>query len=127
MTDHCAGKMTIVVSTLAGMAGEEQRKLLVCVDYEGAWGMPSASSYDPERATQSILERLARHRARAVFFTVGALAVKHPGLVGLLAEQNHEIALHGWQHENLAGAGLDELGAMETGLREAEDVIESAN
>ncbi len=103
----------------------DRRFLLVCVDYEGRWGMPFAAPYDLEAGTQAILDCLAGHGARAIFFTVGELAIEHPELVERIARDGHEIALHGWRHEHLEeldAAGLREFSA---GLRASEDTVES--
>jgi peptidoglycan/xylan/chitin deacetylase (PgdA/CDA1 family) len=77
------------------------RHVLVCIDYEGQWGMPFAARYDLTAATGRILETLAAHRVRAIFFVVGALAVERPDLIRAIADAGHETACHGWQHDCL--------------------------
>ena len=77
------------------------RRVLVCFDYEGRWGMPYRAPYDVEAGTQAILDCLDRHQARAVFFTVGALAVEMGPLIAAIYARGHEIGLHGWCHEDL--------------------------
>ncbi|MEO6463704.1 MAG: polysaccharide deacetylase family protein [Candidatus Eisenbacteria bacterium] len=51
--------------------------------------------------TERILEILARHRARATFFILGAVARSHPDLVRRIADEGHEIASHGDSHTSL--------------------------
>jgi polysaccharide deacetylase family protein (PEP-CTERM system associated) len=48
--------------------------------------------------TRQLLELLARHEVRGTFFILGWIAERHPGLVGEIASQGHEIASHGWDH-----------------------------
>ena len=48
--------------------------------------------------TRRLLALLARHRARATFFVLGAVAERHPELVREIAEAGHEIASHGMHH-----------------------------
>ena len=98
------------------------RHVLVCFDYEGRWGMPFAAPYDLTAATERILETLAAHRARAIFFVVGALAAERPDLIQAIANEGHEVACHGWQHESL-GNGSDTR--LADGLERATSVIES--
>jgi peptidoglycan-N-acetylglucosamine deacetylase len=48
--------------------------------------------------TPALLDILARHGARATFFMVGELAVKHPDVVRAVAQAGHAIANHSWSH-----------------------------
>jgi polysaccharide deacetylase family protein (PEP-CTERM system associated) len=45
-----------------------------------------------------LLELLARHEARATFFVLGWVAVRHAELIRTIARAGHEIASHGWDH-----------------------------
>lgn len=100
-------------------------KVLVCFDYEGAWGMPFRAQYDLAEGTHAILGTLARHQAHAVFFTVGAMALEHPELIREISAEGHEIALHGWRHERLDRLSPAELARVAGGLEDAEEMIES--
>jgi polysaccharide deacetylase family protein (PEP-CTERM system associated) len=48
--------------------------------------------------TESILERLKRHRVRATFFVLGEVAAQHPDLIRRIADDGHEIGCHGMTH-----------------------------
>lgn len=52
-------------------------------------------------STPILLDLLARRRARATFFMLGARAVREPDLVAQVAAAGHEIASHGWDHRSL--------------------------
>jgi Polysaccharide deacetylase len=101
------------------------RQALVCVDYEGPWGMPFAARYDLEASTHTILETLARHDVHAIFFVVGALAVEHPELLRTIWTEGHELAVHGWRHEHLERLSTRELACFGEGLHESEVAIEA--
>jgi peptidoglycan/xylan/chitin deacetylase (PgdA/CDA1 family) len=49
-------------------------------------------------STRAVLEILGRHGARATFFMVGELAIKHPDVVRAVALAGHAIANHSWSH-----------------------------
>jgi peptidoglycan/xylan/chitin deacetylase (PgdA/CDA1 family) len=85
-----------------GFPGEPGR-LLVCFDFEGSYGMPYDAPYDLEASAKLILAELARYQARAVFFVVGRMVEEHPQVVRALAAAGHEIGLHGYDHDDLAG------------------------
>ena len=56
---------------------------------------------DP-RSTPALLERLARHGARATFFLLGRNVAAHPGLARDIAGAGHAIGNHAFTHRNLA-------------------------
>ena len=51
--------------------------------------------------THAILDILARYRVIATFFVLGYVAERHPDLIGEIAEQGHEIAVHGYRHQRV--------------------------
>ncbi|MDG4800621.1 polysaccharide deacetylase family protein [Micromonospora sp. WMMD980] len=55
---------------------------------------------DPE-STPQVLDVLAAHRVRATFFVLGAMLRRYPDLGRRLVGAGHEVALHGWTHDNL--------------------------
>jgi polysaccharide deacetylase family protein (PEP-CTERM system associated) len=48
--------------------------------------------------TRRLLALLDRHRVRATFFVLGAVAERHPDLVREIRRAGHEIASHGMHH-----------------------------
>jgi polysaccharide deacetylase family protein (PEP-CTERM system associated) len=62
-----------------------------------------------------LLNILDQTGTRATFFVLGWIAEKHPALIHRLAEQGHEIASHGYDHEKLYHTTPDAL--RETLLR----------
>ncbi|MEZ0075959.1 polysaccharide deacetylase family protein [Planotetraspora sp. GP83] len=54
---------------------------------------------DPE-STPSFLDELARLRCRATFFVLGEMLERGPALGRRIAEEGHEMAVHGWRHDN---------------------------
>ena len=98
--------------------------LLVCFDYEGSYGMPYDMPYDLASSTQRILDTLAAHNARAVFFVVGRLAEKEPQIVEAIADAGHEIGLHGYDHHDLGAYGRRELLDLDRDLERVESLIE---
>lgn len=54
------------------------------------------------RCAELLLEALARHEARATFFTLGWIAAKHPRVVRAITNAGHELAVLGWWPRPLA-------------------------
>lgn len=52
---------------------------------------------DPE-VTPAVLDALARHGARATFFSVGRLLEAHPELARRVLAEGHELGNHSWRH-----------------------------
>jgi polysaccharide deacetylase family protein (PEP-CTERM system associated) len=48
-----------------------------------------------------ILKILEEYDAKATFFMVGEIAEKFPEVVNMILENGHEVAFHGWAHEQL--------------------------
>lgn len=59
--------------------------------------------------TDRVLDLLARHDARATFFTLGWVARRHPELVRRIAAAGHEIASHGDLHRRIPALSPDEM------------------
>ncbi|GAA3776076.1 polysaccharide deacetylase family protein [Micromonospora maritima] len=55
---------------------------------------------DPE-STPHFLDLLAAHRLRATFFVLGVMLRRRPDLGRRLVDAGHEVAVHGWTHDNL--------------------------
>lgn len=52
-------------------------------------------------ATPRILDTLTSHGATATFFVLGRSAARQPSLLRRIAEEGHEVALHGMDHRSL--------------------------
>ncbi|WP_185958218.1 DUF3473 domain-containing protein [Fodinibius sediminis] len=50
------------------------------------------------RLTQRILSLLDEHKVKATFFILGKVAEKFPELIGEIAEEGHELGVHGYHH-----------------------------
>ena len=60
-----------------------------------------------ERNVDRILELLDEADAKATFFTLGWIAERYPQLVRRIAENGHEVASHGYQHERATDLDRD--------------------
>ena len=99
-------------------------RLLVCFDFEGAYGMPHDVPYDVEASARLILAELARYRAHAIFFVVGRMVEEHPQVVQSLADAGHEIGLHGYDHDDLAGYDRQALARLADDLARVGSLIQ---
>ncbi|MDZ7771627.1 MAG: XrtA system polysaccharide deacetylase [Balneolaceae bacterium] len=61
------------------------------------------------RNVERLLELLADHRARATFFVLGSVADAFPDLVRRIADEGHEVASHGYNHQLLYSMNQQEL------------------
>ncbi len=59
---------------------------------------------DPE-STPRFLEVLAEHRVRATFFLLGVMLQRSPDLGREIVAAGHEVAVHGWRHDNMLRRG----------------------
>ncbi len=55
-----------------------------------------------------ILDILDEYRIKATFFVVGQNAENHPDVMKKISSRGHEVACHGWQHENIAQISKEE-------------------
>ena len=63
-------------------------RVLICFDFEAPYGTPYKDEpYDLAKNTTAILDELAKHDARAVFFVVGRMAEDHPDIVQAIARR----------------------------------------
>lgn len=86
-----------------------------------------ALTYDDgpnDRATERLLDVLARHDARATFFVIGRFARERAALVRRIRDAGHVVGNHTWTHPKLmfhsAGRARDELAATNAAL---EDIL----
>ena len=75
------------------------------------------------RIIPRMLDLLDRHGVKTTFFVVGMNARNHPDVVEEIHSRGHEVATHGWRHEDIVGVGREE---EERRLLMCMDAIESA-
>lgn len=68
--------------------------------------------------TESILTLLEKYDAKATFFVLGKVAERRPAVVRMIAGAGHEVASHGYIHEQVARLGRKGF---------ADDVLRSKN
>jgi peptidoglycan/xylan/chitin deacetylase (PgdA/CDA1 family) len=70
----------------------------------------SAADFGAETGLPRILQLLDRHQVPASFFIPAVSALLHPEMIpAILKSGRHEIGVHGWIHESLAGlSGAEE-------------------
>jgi polysaccharide deacetylase family protein (PEP-CTERM system associated) len=59
----------------------------------------------PSRVEYSVgllLDMLAKHNTCATFFTLGWIAHNHPHIIRRISDAGHEVASHGWWHQNIS-------------------------
>jgi peptidoglycan/xylan/chitin deacetylase (PgdA/CDA1 family) len=61
----------------------------------------------PQR-TVAVLNALASHCTRAIFFPIGKHATYEPGILKQVAAAGHSIGSHTWSHQNLAAKPIQE-------------------
>ena len=80
----------------------------------GPEGVTAADLATPEvlfganQGLAALREVLSRHAMRATFAVPGIIAHIHPDMVRSLAADGHEIAAHGFRHEDISGLERDE-------------------
>jgi peptidoglycan/xylan/chitin deacetylase (PgdA/CDA1 family) len=63
----------------------------------------------PGRLTEALLDVLAAHGARATFFVLGRRLSGREDVLRRQAAEGHELGLHAWRHEPLAGRAATAL------------------
>ena len=104
------------------------------VDAESAvlWGSPgnadrmsvmSHQAYGPLVGVPRLLGLLERHRIRSTFFVPGYTAHRYPGVVKDIVAAGHEVAHHGYLHEQPRAVSAEEEAAnLDRGLQALEEV-----
>jgi polysaccharide deacetylase family protein (PEP-CTERM system associated) len=83
---------------------EARQPLLLGIDLEDVRDqIPNGHQYQDSLKGNvlRLLKSLGESQAKGTFFTVGALARRHPELIREIASQGHEIAAHGDNHTQL--------------------------
>ena len=83
-------------------------------------------SYTPrvEANCDRILAIFADAGVKATFFTLGWIAERHPAMMRRIADQGHEIASHGWDHDRVFTLDAN---AFADDLKRARGAIEQAS
>lgn len=102
----------------------KKKKVMVCFDYEGKFGMPFGAEYNLAETTSKILSVLKKHNVKAVFFTVGKIVLENPELVKQINDDGHEVGVHGFEHEHLDTYNEKEFEVFKNKLTIVEDAIE---
>jgi peptidoglycan/xylan/chitin deacetylase (PgdA/CDA1 family) len=61
----------------------------------------------PQR-TLAVINALAAHCTRAIFFPIGKHATYEPGILKQVAQRGHSVGSHTWSHQNLASKPVEE-------------------
>jgi polysaccharide deacetylase family protein (PEP-CTERM system associated) len=92
--------------------------------HDGGLTVDSPHNYRVERNTEQLLEAFGEAGARATFFVLGDVAVRHPALVRRIAAAGHEVGSHGHAHRHLRDQLWREFRAdVQQSLRALEDVL----
>lgn len=95
------------------------KKKFVTVFFDLEW----RKRFDLERTVEKISEILDENEIKAVFNTCGTVVEKFPNLIKELHNKGHEIASHGYAHENFVQ--LEEMGRLNGVLEKTEKLIEN--
>lgn len=77
-----------------------------------------------DRQHKILLQLLDEHQVKATFFILGLLAEYRPHLVKEIQERGHEIALHGYYHENLNDISYPKIKAdIQDSKKLVEDIV----
>jgi polysaccharide deacetylase family protein (PEP-CTERM system associated) len=87
------------------------------IDVEDYWSILSRDwlhiEAEPSEAvvknTEWFLQTLAEHNTKATFFILGEVAKKFPSLIKKIAQNGHEIGVHGFIHKQIFKLSKDEF------------------
>lgn len=99
-----------------------EKLVTVFFDMEGWWESQCRRRFDEEATVRAIADVLDKHKVKAVFNTCGIVAENFPDMVRGLHDAGHEIASHGYAHENFIQS--QQLGQLDGVLAKAEKIIE---
>lgn len=97
------------------------KKLTIFFDLEGWWEAPYKGIFDLNKIVKRILSILNKHKIKAVFNTCGVVGEFFPELLKKIDDEGHEIASHGYKHENFSQLRVKELNNI---LLKTEKIIE---
>ncbi|SDF11527.1 polysaccharide deacetylase family sporulation protein PdaB [Sporomusa acidovorans] len=73
------------------IAGTRTDQKVVALTFDHSWG---------NKFTPSILDTLQKNNIHSTFFIMGPWATKFPEVAKRIAQDGHEVASHGYRHEN---------------------------
>jgi glycosyltransferase involved in cell wall biosynthesis len=103
---------------------QQKKKVMICFDFEGKFGMPFQETYDLVETTRRLLKVLGTYNVKAVFFVVGKIIEENPDLIKEISKQGHEIGMHGYAHEHLDNLNAQELLIFSENLFRVEKLLE---
>ena len=83
-------------------------------------GLDSRVAYN----TGKVLDLFGETGVKATFFTLGWVAERNPALIRRIADEGHEVASHGWDHDRVFTMTAD---AFRADLRRARTALEDAS
>ncbi|WP_066584750.1 XrtA system polysaccharide deacetylase [Sphingomonas pruni] len=83
-------------------------------------GLDSRVAYN----TGKVLDLFGETGVKATFFTLGWVAERNPALIRRIAEEGHEVASHGWDHDRVFTMTAE---AFRADLRRARIALEDAS
>lgn len=117
------------------MSGSGERRAVVCLSFDnlgevtdlqrGLWPEhePLGRHFSVTRALPRILAALAETGLRATFFVEGRNTELYPDTLQEIAAAGHEVAYHGWCHEDWAGLPPErEFELLERGVEAMDDL-----
>jgi peptidoglycan/xylan/chitin deacetylase (PgdA/CDA1 family) len=79
---------------------------------QALWGRASYGRYGAQVGVQRLLDAFQRYGVRATFFVGGWDAERYPDVMDLIAAGEHEIAGHGYAHEDFSRLSVAEQTAI---------------
>ena len=70
------------------------------------------------KGLMNILNLLAQYQIKATFFTTAAFAKTYPNMIRQMSEEGHEIACHGYDHEDSYFTNLEKIGLAKEEIEE---------
>ncbi len=77
-----------------------------------------------EHQTEQVLDLLKRHSVSATFFCLGWVAERFPSLLRKIADNNHEIACHGMDHQRIFSMAPEQFSKD---IQKAKSLLEEAS
>lgn len=88
----------VVAGGPIAIAGTRTDQKVVALTFDHSWG---------NKFTPSILDTLQRNNLKVTFFIMGPWAQKYPDIARRMVSDGHEIASHGYRHENYGDMSPD--------------------